>query len=107
MDSRHEGADALSVRKAVLDLALRHHLVSKYTSLVAVDVTPTRRQATELRFGAVPTNLAQGWRYEKVFGRLPQTATPASLQVVIGLFALLCAFLGYCRGFFCGRRRGT
>ncbi|MFL6264113.1 MAG: VIT domain-containing protein [Thermoanaerobaculia bacterium] len=41
MDSLHEGADAKTVRQAVIDLGLRHHLVTDYTSLVAVDEQPT------------------------------------------------------------------
>jgi len=41
MDSLHEGADAKTVRQAVTDLGLRHHLVTDYTSLVAVDDQPT------------------------------------------------------------------
>jgi Ca-activated chloride channel family protein len=40
-DSRQEGADAGEVRRAVVDLGLRHHLVTDYTSLVAVDDQPT------------------------------------------------------------------
>jgi len=39
MDSGRKGASEDEVRSAVLDVALTHHLVSKYTSLVAVDVT--------------------------------------------------------------------
>ncbi len=42
MDAARRGAPEADVRAAVLDVALTHHLVSKYTSLVAVDVTPTR-----------------------------------------------------------------
>jgi Ca-activated chloride channel homolog len=37
MDSLHEGADAQTVRQAVVDLGLRHHLITDYTSLVTVD----------------------------------------------------------------------
>ena len=42
MDAGRRGAPEAEIRAAVLDVALTHHLVSKYTSLVAVDVTPTR-----------------------------------------------------------------
>ena len=42
MDAGRQGAPEPDIRNAVLDVALTHHLVSKYTSLVAVDVTPTR-----------------------------------------------------------------
>jgi Ca-activated chloride channel family protein len=42
MDEAFTGTAEETVRKGVLDVALAHHLVSKYTSLVAVDVTPAR-----------------------------------------------------------------
>src|SRR5262249_37271772 len=42
LDARRGGADDEAVRHAVIDVALAHHLVSPYTSLVAVDVTPVR-----------------------------------------------------------------
>jgi Ca-activated chloride channel family protein len=92
MDSLHEGADKQQVRKNVIDVALGHHLVSKYTSLVAVDVTPSRPAGENLKKKAVPTNLPAGWKHHKVFGSLPKTATPAQLNMIIGLVLLL---LGY------------
>ena len=42
LDSERQGANAETIRSAVVETALRHHLVSKYTSLVAVDKTPVR-----------------------------------------------------------------
>ena len=42
MDRLREGGDPGEVRSAVVAVALQHRLVSAYTSLVAVDVTPTR-----------------------------------------------------------------
>jgi Ca-activated chloride channel family protein len=91
MDSLHDGADAASVRRQVVAVALHHHLVSKYTSLVAVDVTPSRPQGERLSRGNVPTNLPHGWQYGKVFGRLPQTATPAELNLLLGALLSLAA----------------
>ncbi len=40
------GAAEEAIRKAILDVALLHHLVCKSSSLVAVDVTPTRPAET-------------------------------------------------------------
>jgi Ca-activated chloride channel family protein len=79
-----------NVRHAVLDLALRHHLVTLYTSLVAVDVTPARPADAALRSHAMETNLPHGWEYEAVFG-LGQGATGAPLHLLIGVTALLLA----------------
>ena len=78
-----------TVKSDILHTALEHHLVSKYTSLVAVDVTPSRASGTELQQRPVPTNLPAGWQYGKVFGRMPSTATPAELYLLLGL-CLLC-----------------
>ena len=53
----------------MLEVALQHHLVSRLSSLVAVDVTPSRRPDEALTSSAVPTNLPQGWDFEKLMGR--------------------------------------
>jgi Ca-activated chloride channel family protein len=90
LDQRRAGAADDEVRHAVLDVALRHHLVSAYTSLVAVDVTPGRPGDAALKTHAMKTNLPDGWEYEAVFG-LGQGATPGPLHLVIGLAALLIA----------------
>jgi Ca-activated chloride channel family protein len=89
-DSLHEGANGDDVRRQVVELGLEHHLVTKYTSLVAVDVTPTRPEDEALKTAAVPTNLPHGWTYEGV-GQLPQTATPAPLHTLVALLSLLAA----------------
>jgi len=90
LDQRRAGAADDEVRHAVLDVALRHHLVSAYTSLVAVDVAPVRPGDAALKTHAMKTNLPDGWEYEAVFG-LGQGATPGPLHLVIGLAALLIA----------------
>jgi len=90
LDRRRTGAPEDETRRAVLELALAHHLVSPYTSLVAVDVTPVRPgdEATERH--ALKTNLPHGWDYTAVFG-LGQGATDAPLHLFVGLFTLLLA----------------
>jgi Ca-activated chloride channel family protein len=93
MESLHDGADQAEVRKAVINVALNHHLVSRYTSLVAVDVTPTRPQSAALDSHALPVNLPQGQNYQKIFGQLPQTATPAARHLIIGFVLLLLVWL--------------
>ncbi len=71
MDQLHEGASEDDVRDQVLEVALEHELVSKYTSLVAVDATPSRPDGEALESIEVPLNLPEGWNFDKVFGRLP------------------------------------
>ena len=40
MDETYRGGAEGGVRKAVIDVALAHHVVSQFTSLLAVDITP-------------------------------------------------------------------
>jgi Ca-activated chloride channel family protein len=80
--------DQASLRNQIVEVALRHHLVSRFTSLVAVEVTPARPSTELLHRKPLPTNLPHGQDYEHIFG-LPQTATPASLHLMIGGLALL------------------
>ena len=91
LDSVHDGASPEAVRAAIVALGLEHHLVTRHTSLVAVDVTPTRPEDAALSSRAIPTNLPHGWSYEGVFGELPQTATPAPLHVLAALVAFALA----------------
>ena len=52
----------------ILETALEHSLVSRLTSLVAVDVTPRRPEGERLLSASMPTNLPKGWDFDKVFG---------------------------------------
>jgi Ca-activated chloride channel family protein len=85
-DARH------SLRQQIVATALEHQLVSRYTSLVAVDLTPERRPSEPLHQRALKTNLPAGWSHQHVFG-LPQTATPARLHLASGVLMLLIASL--------------
>jgi Ca-activated chloride channel family protein len=81
--------DRDAVRAKVLQVALAHHLVSDFTSLVAVDVTPTAPKGEACVPRPIPVHLPAGWSYEHVFGGLPQGGTPARLLIVAGALALL------------------
>jgi Ca-activated chloride channel family protein len=89
---RRLGVDAETVRAEVVEIALRHGLVSQFTSLVAVDRSPVRDPETPLRRAAVPVHLPAGWSATAVFGSLPGTATPAALAMLFGGAALALAF---------------
>jgi Ca-activated chloride channel family protein len=84
------GASAADVRAEIVRVALAHHLVSKYTSLVAVDVTPTAPPGADIVKTAIPGNLPQGQEFEAIFG-VPQTATRAGQDLAIAMAALLAA----------------
>jgi Ca-activated chloride channel family protein len=64
-----ESADA---DKTILALALEHQLVTRLTSLVAVDKTPSRPEGEPLKVSELPINLPAGWDFAKVFGERPQ-----------------------------------
>ena len=77
MDEYHLGDK--SKKDEILDLAVNHHILTKFTSFVAVEqqiVNPL----SELLTVAVPTDLPHGWVYDAVFGspKSAPTATYAS-----------------------------
>ncbi len=86
-DSLHDGADKQQVRSDIIRVALNHHLVSKHTSLVAVDKTPTRTAQVKLQTKALPVNLPNG-QTARSYGQLAQTSTSAELNLIFG-FSLL------------------
>lgn len=95
---RARGTPAGEIRAAITALGLAHHIVTAHTSLVAVDVTPTRPAGTTSGDAAVPAKKPHGWEMNAPGVRLPQTATPAALHGVFALLAALGAAL-------LGRRR--
>ncbi len=92
LDQQTQNKDKAMVRQSILDLALKHHLVSRYTSLVAVDITPVRPDSQSLGTQALKTNLPHGMQYEAIFG-WPQTATPATIYLVLGTLMLWIAWI--------------
>ncbi|KJC57420.1 membrane protein [Bradyrhizobium sp. LTSPM299] len=58
--------------KTILALALEHQLVTRLTSLVAVDKTPSRPEGEPLKLSELPLNLPAGWDFAKVFGERPR-----------------------------------
>jgi Ca-activated chloride channel family protein len=62
--------------REVLALALEHHLVTRLTSLVAVDETPSRPEGARLTHADIPLNLPAGWDFDKVFGERKPLTVP-------------------------------
>ena len=91
-DAERRGADPAETRAAVVATALEHHLVSKLTSLVAVDKTPVRPQSASLDKEQVPNLLPYGQSQQAIFG-FPATATSAPMHRLIGAACLLAALL--------------
>ncbi len=57
---RYQGADPVETREQILEVALRHQIVSRYTSLVAIDDAVVRPPGAALDTQAVPTNMPEG-----------------------------------------------
>ena len=90
MNEQIQVTEKNAIRQSIIDVALQHHLVSRYTSLVAVDVTPVRPLDQTLKTHAMNTNLPHGQDYEHIFG-WPQTATSGQLKIFIGVLCLTVA----------------
>ena len=93
MDQQQEDADKQAIKQQIIATALQHHLVSKYTSLVAVDITPSRPSYEPLEQQAMPINLPHGQQHKKIFGLRPKTATAAPLHFTLGILLLLLTVL--------------
>lgn len=98
MDGLHQGAVEEAVRRQVTETALEHHLVSRYTSLVAVEEQVARPEAEELSRAQMKTNLPQGWQYPKVFGTAAQTGTRSRLVLAVGFLLVAAGVLMVRRG---------
>ncbi len=81
----------------IIGESIKHHLISQFTSLVAVEQTPVN-QSGELYSETVKNNLPYGWTRSQENGRtisaqqiyLPQTATPSYQHLILAIvFALL------------------
>jgi len=91
-DLERRGGNAEELRAGILETALTHHLVSKYTSLIAVDKTPVRPAGDPLSSEQVPNLLPYGQSAKAIFG-FPATATSAPAMRIMGAAWLLAAFL--------------
>ncbi len=79
-ETRFQGASQQNIDAAVLQTALDFHLVSRLTSLVAVDVTPARPADEVLVNRQVPNMIPEGWDFEAVMQRQDASYQDASLD---------------------------
>ena len=87
-DQLARGGDSNTLAEQITNTALAAHLVSRYTSLVAVDRTPARSADATLKHSQVPNVMPAGTHFA-------QTATPAELELWLALIALLVAALAW------------
>ncbi|MEQ9491750.1 MAG: marine proteobacterial sortase target protein [Alphaproteobacteria bacterium] len=86
MDLRNLGADEAGIRNAVLEVALPHRLVSRYTSFVAVEQKPPQPDGASL-----DGNKARVMKAASVQVQSFQTADGWQLHLLIGLAGLMLA----------------
>ena len=91
-DQVRRGANAEEIRASIVRTAIQHHLVSKHTSLVAVDKTPARFANDPLRRDQVPNLMAYGQSGRAIFG-FPATATNARQLQTTGAALIVLALL--------------
>jgi Ca-activated chloride channel family protein len=83
------------VKQDIINLAVEHRLLTKFTSFVAVEHKIVNLGGKQSR-SVVPTELPEGWEFDKVFGEmkpmkpvvLPQTASNVPHTVLIGFILL-------------------
>ena len=91
-------AQSEATRQQIVSLALAHHLVSSFTSLIAVDVTPLRPVHEPDAGAQVPTEAPLGSYWAEGSTGFARTATPAPLLAFVGVFALALAGLLFAAG---------
>lgn len=92
VDLERRGGDAEALRSAIVETALSHHLVSKYTSLVAVDKTPVRPSNDPLTSEQIASLMPYGQSTNAIFG-FPATGTNGPALRMAGFISLLAAML--------------
>jgi Ca-activated chloride channel family protein len=80
------GSDRKQLRTSILELALKHHLVSEFTSLVAADAVVVRPPGSSGHVEQAPTS-PPAVSYWATTG-FAKTATPAGLLFVCGLLCI-------------------
>jgi Ca-activated chloride channel family protein len=91
MDQKIAGREEASVRAEVLPLALKHRLLSPYTSFVAVEQVVSRPMGEVADSKAVPNTSPLGQRPQTF--AYPRTATTAPAKVWFGVFCLFLAMM--------------
>ncbi len=84
------------IQNEITQTALKHGLVSKYTSMVAVDVTASNNQGM-LYKERLKNNLPHGWKSpnQSTGIMLAQTASNSRLNLLLAMLLLLSGFIFY------------
>ncbi|ABZ76302.1 LPXTG-motif cell wall anchor domain [Shewanella halifaxensis HAW-EB4] len=79
------------IEKQITAIAMKFHIMSAYTSLVAVDVTPVKPTSIAAKEARVIQHLPSGW--QRLSQTLPQTGTNSFVFMIFGTTLLLLAAL--------------
>jgi Ca-activated chloride channel family protein len=79
----HYGGDRETLKASIIGLAIKHHLVSEFTSLVAIDDTVARPADSYGHVEQAPTSAPIGGAWATT--GFAKTATPAELCILAGL----------------------
>lgn len=85
-----DDAERESLQHHLTDFAIKHHLLSKYTSFIAVEKTPSRVLEQRLKTKAIANAMPKGTTQAIP---IANTATSANLQLQVGLLMLLLTLL--------------
>ncbi|GIU43063.1 marine proteobacterial sortase target protein [Shewanella sairae] len=90
-----QGANKARIEKQITAVAMNFHIMSAYTSLVAVDITPAKPQGAVVLGAQVKQHLPHGWHsnLQGVTQTLPQTGTNSYVLLIFGGMLLLLAAL--------------
>lgn len=88
MDKHHTRNQSLQQTKLeVINLGIKHNIVTMYTSFIAIENTPSKPEGIESKQQNVPNLMPKGNTVPA-----PQTATPATLLCLIGLLLILLSY---------------
>nr|WP_275974419.1 marine proteobacterial sortase target protein [Shewanella pneumatophori] len=90
-----QSANKQRIEKQITAIAMNFHIMSAYTSLVAVDVTPVKPQGVPSVNANVEQHLPHGWQsnLQGLNQTLPQTGTNSYVLLIFGGMLLLLALL--------------
>ncbi len=86
------GSDPKEIKQAITELGLEHNIVTKHTSLVAVDITPTKPENLTSKDKALTVKKPYGWNMNisnENTDYIPQGSTSAQMNLILGILLLL------------------
>ncbi|MBN2443550.1 MAG: marine proteobacterial sortase target protein [Spirochaetales bacterium] len=89
MDQLFEGVEEEEIKNDVIDVALSHHLVSLYTSLVAVEQVKTKPDGIQPGKEKLSQPLPDGWEMNQPPLSIPAAGTEMWLFISLGLLLIL------------------